>query len=110
MATVTDSNRTIAITFADGVTFAVPHGISGGIGPSLPNWHEYYATQTLGRVSDGWTVQKGWAMLLDSPAPGTLLGGGPAVTGSVTDMAARMALPHGPILAKSKKNALPKRA
>ena len=85
---------TITATYGDGASISFPDADSWGIGPSFPSWHEYYATTTVGRLSDRLTVSSVWGDLLTQPAPGTLIGGGPATTGSITDTAGPGGVQH----------------
>ena len=83
--TIVTADGSIIVRFDDGTTFTLPDADEWGVKPSLPNWHEYWSTQTVGRLGSGSSVDKAWDSLLSSPAPGTLLGTNSARTGSITD-------------------------
>jgi hypothetical protein len=78
------NDGSITISFPDGNAASLPQASAWGVGPSFASWHEYHADDYVGRVSDV-TVSDVWNNLLKSPAPGILLGGGLAQTGSITD-------------------------
>jgi hypothetical protein len=79
MATVSSTANGIRITFDDGASITLPNTVGS---PSLPDWHEYQTTYTVNRSGTVFTTDSVWSTLLNGPAPGTLIGGGPATTGS----------------------------
>jgi hypothetical protein len=91
MATIVHYKNGTEVTFRDGASIVVSSEAGSA---SLPNWHEYQSTYVVNKVGSAFTTDSVWASLLNSPAPGSLLGSGPARTGSTTNKFGPGAVSH----------------
>ncbi len=92
--TIVGRDGSISVEFGDGASYTFNDADSWGVGPSYPDWHDYSSTIVVGRVSNGFTVERVWEQLIARPAPGALLNAGNAATGSITNTAGPGAVQH----------------